>query len=384
MAQETQNPAEYVECVRCVVDTTYPQISFDSRGVCAHCRDFDEKILPNWGFGHGKERDLSQLVAQIKRDGAGRDFDCIIGLSGGLDSSFMLHEMVHVHGLRPLVFHVDGGWNSDIAASNINALIDGLGLDLYTEVINWREMRDFQLACFRSGVPHIDIPQDHAFIGMLYRFAQKHGVKYIVNGGNYATEVVRRPLQYFYWGTDMWQINDIRARFGAKDMPTYPFSSIYNHKIYLRYFKGVRVVKPLNLMPYDHRAATDLLEAKYGWRRYPQKHFESRFTRFFEGFWLRERFGFDVRRVELSSLVLSGQLTRAEAVTRLAAPALSAHDIASEFKFVAAKLEISEEELRRYLDMPRRFYWDYRNQRSIFSLGSRVLAVLGLDRGGVS
>jgi N-acetyl sugar amidotransferase len=381
MRRATRSPTDRMECVRCVMDTTDPQIRFDSNGVCDHCRDFDQNILPDWQFGRGKEPELTRVITQIKREGVGKEFDCIMGLSGGLDSSFMLHEMVRVHGLRPLVFHVDGGWNSDVAASNINALIDGLGLDLYTEVINWREMRDFQLAFFRSGVPHLDIPQDHAFIGTLYRFAEKHKIKYILNGGNYATEVARYPLQYFYWGTDMWQVNDIRARFGAVDMPTYPFSSIYKHKIYLRYFRGVRVVKPLNLMPYDHRAAIDLLESKYGWRRYPQKHFESRFTRFFEGFWLRERFGYDVRRVQLSSLILSGQLTRVDAVARLATPALSPQEIASEFKFVATKLAISEEELQGYFDMPRRYYWDYRNQQQIFAVGSRVLSALRLDRG---
>lgn len=202
---------------------------------------------------------FERWLNRSKNTGKGKPFDCIMGMSGGLDSSYLLHLAVTEFCLRPLVFHVDGGWNTDIAVNNIQMLVDKLGLDLYTEVINWQEMRDFQLAFFKSGVPHLDIPQDHAFIATLYHFADKYNVKYVLNGGNYATECVRNPKEWLYYGTDMAQLRDIHGRFGGRPLKTYPFSSILFHKVYLRYIKGVQVLKPLNYMPYTKEHATHVL-----------------------------------------------------------------------------------------------------------------------------
>jgi N-acetyl sugar amidotransferase len=364
------------------MDTSDPEISFDAEGVCNHYWDFQENVKPRWETGLEGRRQLETTVAAIKSDGRGKDFDCIMGMSGGADSSYMLHMMVTEFGLRPLVFHVDGGWNSELAVHNINAMIDKLGLDLYTEVINWEEMRNFQLAMFKSGVPHIDIPQDHAFIGVLYKFARRHGIKYILNGGNISTECVLTPLQYFYWGTDMLQIRDILSRYGQLPMRTYPFSSIFYHKVYLRYLRGVKVIKPLNFIPYVKQEAMDLMEREYGWKPYPQKHFESRFTRFFEGYWLPTRFGFDVRRVQYSSLILTGQMTREEALKKLEQPPYDPELIEQDFGYIATKLGISKDELRGYHEMQKKFYWDYRNQRSVFDWGEKVLALIGGARRG--
>lgn len=365
------------------MDTSDPDITFDAQGVCNYYDDFHRNVKPHWKPGPEGRRDLEQTVDAIRESGRGRDFDCIIGLSGGADSSYMLHAMVKEFNLRPLVFHVDGGWNSELAVHNIGCLIDKLGLDLYTEVINWEEMRDFQLAMFKSGVPHLDIPQDMAFIGVLYKFARKHGIKYILNGGNVSTECVPRPLQYIYWGTDMAQIRDILARYGTMPMQTYPFSSVFYHKFYLRYFRGVKVFKPLNYMPYEKGEAMETLSREYGWKPYPQKHFESRFTRFFEGYWLPNRFGFDMRRVDLSSLILTGQMTRDEAIAKLEQPPYDPQLMSQDFDYVAAKLGITRDELRGYETMPKKFYWDYRNQRWVFQLGEQVLSrIAGTRRGG--
>ena len=186
----------------------------------------------------------SRIIGKIKKSGKGNDFDCLLGISGGIDSSFMLHTIVTEFGLRPLVFHVDGGWNSEIAVSNIEVMINKLGLDLYTEVIDWEEMRDFQLSFLKAGVPHIDIPQDHAFIATLYNFANKYKIKYILNGFNYSTECVRNPMEWLYYGTDMAQIRDIHKKFGTIPLKKYPLSSILKHKFYLRYIKQIKVVKP--------------------------------------------------------------------------------------------------------------------------------------------
>lgn len=370
----------YRVCTNCVMDTTDSKIVFDENGVCDHCNDFYKNVKPNWHTDECGRKELENIVAKIKEAGKKNDFDCLLGLSGGVDSSYMLHIAVKEFGLRPLVFHVDGGWNSELAVHNIQVLIDKLGLDLYTEVINWEEMKDFQLAFLKSGVPHIDIPQDHAFVATLYNFADKYNIKYILNGGNISTECVRNPMEWLYYGTDMAQLHDIMKRFSTVKMKTYPFSSIFRHKIYLRYIRGVQVVKMLNYRPYVKAEALKLLEKEYGWKAYPQKHFESRFTKFYEGFWLPVKFGYDTRKVQYSSLILTGQMSRDEALEKLKVPAYDPETIADEFKYIATKLNITEEVLRSYMNAPNKTYKDYRNMESLFVLGAKFLKAIGAER----
>lgn len=367
-------------CTRCVMDTTDSKIVFDENGVCDHCNDFEQNVKPSWFTDERGDIELKKTISKIKEDGKNRDFDCIIGMSGGADSSYLLHVAVKEYGLRPLVFHVDGGWNSQIAVNNINVMIEKLGLDLYTEVINWEEMKDFQLAYFKAGVSNIDVPQDHAFVATLYNFAAKYKIKYILNGGNISTECVRNPLEWIYYGTDMAQIRDIRKRFGANPMKTYPFSSVLRHKLYLRYIQRVQVVKPLNYFPYIKEEAMQVLADEYGWIPYPQKHFESRFTKFYEGYWLPKKFGFDTRKVQYSSLILTDQMTREEALEKLQAPAISDEDAKHDFEYIATKLGISVEELQMYFDQPNKSYKDYKNQQSLFDFGAKVLKAIGVER----
>ena len=367
-------------CTLCVMDTTDPQIQFDENGVCDHCRGFQDSVLSNWHPDTESRARLQRTIDRIRLKGKGKKFDCILGLSGGLDSSYMLHLIVTEFGLRPLVFHVDGGWNSEDAVNNIEVLVDKRGLDLYTEVINWEEMRDFQLSFFKSGVAHLDIPQDHAFIATLYRFAGKHNIKYIMNGGNYSTECVRNPLNWLYHGSDLPQIKDIQKRFGTRELTSYPFSPILYHKVYLRYLRGVRVVKPLNDLVYSKKIAIDTLSESYGWKAFSQKHFESRFTKFFEAYWLTTRFGYDTRKVQYSSLILTGQMTRTEALQKLQKPAYDPETIDEEFGYIATKLGISSTELSNYHTMPLKTHLDYRNQERLFSIGSKVMKTLGLER----
>lgn len=367
-------------CRNCVMDTTDTKIVFDKNGVCDHCIDFYENVEPNWHTDENGHIELEKIINKIKKEGEGKEFDCIMGMSGGADSSYLLHIAVKKYGLRPLVFHVDGGWNSELAVNNINVMIDKLGLDLYTEVINWEEMKDFQLAYFKSGLPNIDVPQDHAFVATLYNFANKHNIKYILNGGNISTECVRNPLDWLYYGTDMLQINDIRKRFSTNPMKTYPFSSVFKHKIYLRYIKKVQVIKPLNYFPYIKEEAMKLLSEEYGWKPYPQKHFESRFTKFYEGYWLPKRFGFDTRKVQYSSLILTGQMSRDDALEKLKYPAINDEDVKIDFEYIATKLGITVEELEKYMKMPIKSHNDYRNMQSIFNLGAKIMKMLGLER----
>lgn len=367
-------------CSNCVMDSTDSQIIFDENGVCDHCNDFKENIAPNWQPNEIGARLLHKIVEDIRKAGRRKDFDCILGLSGGLDSSYMLHILVKEFGLRPLVFHVDGGWNSELAVSNVQRLVDNLGLELFTEVIDWEDMRDFQLAWFKSGTPILDVPQDHAFVATLYKFAAKHNIKYIINGGNISTECVRNPLEWFYYGTDMFLINDIRKRYCSRPLNNYPFSSIFYHKIYLPYIRNIKVVKPLNLLPYNKKIAIDTLVKEYSWNSYPQKHFESRFTKFYEGFWLPTRFGYDTRKVQFSSLILTGQMDRKDALALLDKPSFDEEKIGDEFAYVAKKLNISVDELWEYHSMPKKTYKNFRNQEVIFNLGAKILKMIGVER----
>lgn len=370
----------YQICSNCVMDTSDLSIRFDNNGICDHCHDFYNIVKPKWNPNETGKKQLEAIVKTIKQKGKGNEFDCILGLSGGVDSSYMLHLAVKEFGLKPLVFHVDGGWNSELAVHNINVMIDKLELDLYTEVINWEEMKDFQLAFFKSGVPHIDIPQDHAFIATLYKFAEQNKIKYILNGGNISTECVQYPMHWLYYGTDMSQINDIRKKFSTNKMESYPFSSVFRHKIYLKYIKGINVIKPLNYIPFNKETALTLLEKEYNWKPYPQKHFESRFTKFYEGYWLPERFGFDTRRVQFSSLILTGQMTRENALEKLKTPSYNPATIDEEFNYIATKLGITSDELSVYFNLPKKYYWDYKNQHNIFRIGAKALNFLGIEK----
>ena len=372
----------YQICTNCVMDTTDPNIEFDAAGVCDHCRTFYTEILPNWHTDERGRRELDQLVAQIKREGEGRDFDCIIGMSGGIDSSYLTYLAKEELGLRPLVFHVDAGWNSQEAVNNIEKLVDKLGLDLYTEVIDWEEMRDLQLAFFKSGVPHIDTPQDHAFFATMYKFAEEHNVRYILTGANYSTECVRNPVEWMYYQSDSTQLKDIHRKHGTRPLKTFPLTSILKHKVWLRYVRRIQVVRPLNYVPYIKADAMKLLIERFGWQPYPQKHFESRFTKFYESYWLPKKFGYDVRKVQYSSLILTHQMTREEALEKLKTPPYDEATIHREIEFVAAKLGITVAELNSYLEGPSRTFRDYRSQKDIYKVGARVLRLMGVELGG--
>jgi len=370
----------YQMCTSCVMDTSDADIVFDERGVCDHCRNYHENILPYWHTDERGARALERIAAEVKRDGKGRDFDCIMGLSGGIDSSYLTWVAKEKLGIRPLVFHVDAGWNSQEAVNNIEQLVDRLGLDLFTEVIDWEEMRDLQLAFFKSGVPYVDMPQDHAFFATMYNFAEKYRVRHILTGANYSTECLRNPLEWAYWGTDLRFIRDIHGRFGTRPLRKFPLSGILRHKVYLRYLKGIRVVRPLDCVPYVKEEAAQFLVKELGYQRYPRKHYESRFTKFFEGYWLPTRFGYDTRRVQFSSLILTGQMTRAQALEELRRPGHDPETIAQDFEYVATKLGISVAELQGYMDMPKKTYRDYKVQYHLFNVGARAMAALGLER----
>ena len=346
----------YKICTNCVMDTSDIKIKFDEEGVCDHCNTFFTKIIPKWHTDNKGKRELQVLVDKIKQQGKGKEFDCIIGMSGGIDSSYLTYLAKEHLGLRPLVFHVDAGWNSQEAVNNIEKIVEKLGLELFTEVIDWEEMRDLQLAFIKSGVSHIDVPQDHAYFATMYKFAEQNKIKYILTGANLSTECIRNPVEWMYYQSDSVQLRDIHRHFGQHPLKNFPITSILHHKIYLPYIKGIRVVRPLNYLPYFKQDAINFLSEKFGWQSYPQKHFESRFTKFYEGYWLLKKFGYDTRRVQFSSLILTGQMTREDALSQLNILPFDESTIAQDFEYVAIKLGISVRELQGYMDAPNKTY----------------------------
>lgn len=371
----------YKICTKTIMDTTDPNIVFDEKGVSDYYHNFQEVIRPNW---HTDERGLEMLMQtaeKIKKDGKGRDFDCIIGLSGGLDSSYVTYIAKEVMGLRPLLFHVDAGWNTQQAVSNIEKLVNGLDLDLYTEVINWEEMKDLQVAFLKSQIPDQDLPQDYAFFSGLYKFAKKNKIKYVLTGSNYSTECCREPEEWGgYAGIDARLVKDIHNKFGKRPLDTFPLVDILTYKIYYRYVLGMQVFMPCNFVPYLKADVEQELYDKFGWESFQHKHHESRFTRFYEDYWLPRKFGFQKRKAHFSSLILTGQMTREEALERVSKPEMSEEFLKQEFEYVANKLDLTKAQLQTIFDGENMTYANYKNKKNIIAMGAKTMRFLGLEK----
>jgi N-acetyl sugar amidotransferase len=371
----------YQICAHCIMDTFDPNIVFDERGWCDYCNNFSSTIQPHWHTDQRGETALQLLADKIRQEGKGKDFDCIIGLSGGLDSSYVAYVVKEKMGLRPLLFHGDAGWNTDQAVGNIEKLVDGLGLELFTEVINWEEMKDLQVAFLHAGIPDQDLPQDAAFFSALYKFARQYGVKHVLTGSNFSTECCREPEEWGgYLGIDKLLFGDIHRQFGKLPLETFPLTDILVSKLYYQKVLGMKVHYPLNLVPFVKKDAEDELVQRFGWQRFQHKHHESRFTRFYEDYWLPRRFGFHKRRAHFSSLIQTGQMSREAALERIAKPEMDEHFLSQEFEYVAHKLDLTVEELQQIFDSPKKTYRDYRNKRWLIGLGANVMRWLGMEK----
>ncbi len=378
---KTVNSRPYQICTKTIMDTSDPNIVFDENGVSDYYHNFQNTILPTWNTKEKGYADLMTLAEKIKKDGKNRDFDCIIGLSGGLDSSYATYVAKEIMGLRPLLFHVDAGWNTQQAVGNIEKLVNGLGLDLYTDVINWEEMKDLQVSFLKSQIADQDLPQDYAFFSGLYKFARKNKIKYVITGSNISTECCREPEEWGgYAGIDTTLVKDIHRQFGTRPLKSFPLIDILEYKIYYRYVLGMQVAKPLNLVPFIKAEVEDLLETKFGWQRFQHKHHESRFTRFYEDYWLPQKFGYEKRRAHFSSLILTGQMTREEALDRISRPEMDEQFLRQEFEYVANKLDLTVEQLQQIFEGENKTYRDYKNKKWIIGLGTKVMALLGLEK----
>jgi N-acetyl sugar amidotransferase len=372
---------KYQICTKTIMDTSDPRICFNEKGESDYFVNYTTNILPNWHTDERGYLELMRLAEKIKVSGKNRDFDCIIGLSGGLDSSYTAYVAKEVMGLRPLLFHVDAGWNTEQAVNNIEKLVNKLNLDLFTEVINWEEMKDLQLSYLKSQIPDQDAPQDTAFFSALYKFAKKNNIKYVLTGANYSTECCREPEEWgAFPGIDTILINDIHSKFGNNPLKSYPIVDVFTYKIYYRYVLGMQVIKPLNLVPYIKKDAEMLLQKKFDWEPFQHKHHESRFTRFYEDFWLPRKFGFEKRRAHFSSLILTGQMTRDEALVRVSKPELSEEFLQKEFDYVADKLDLTRSELQEIFEGENRTFLDYKSKIKLIGLGALIMQKFGLEK----
>ncbi len=369
---------EFQRCTRCVMDTTDSKITFDENGVCDHCRNFDKNIAPYWKPNENRFEELETLAAQIREAGKNSEYDCILGLSGGADSSYLAYIAKEVMHLRPLAFVVDTGWNLNVAVENIEKIVKGLNLDMYTEVINWKEMADLQLSFFKAGISSQDFPQDHAIFAALYNYAVKNNIRYVLTGSNSATEFIRPPVEWLYMN-DLRMAKDIHKKFGKRKLETFPMCGMLTYKIYYRYFKGMHRAYPLDYVVYNKPEAEDLLHEKYGWMKYENKHYENVFTRFFEGYYLPHKFGFDTRKNVASNEILAGTITREEALARLDTPPYDPDQMIQDKEYVAKKLGITVEEFDAIIDGPNHTPADYKNSMWMIKLGVKVSKLLGME-----
>lgn len=371
----------YRICTRCVMDTTAEEIGFDADGVCSFCHYFDAYVRPvldRARSGEGRKV-LDRLVAEIRKAGQGKPYDCILGISGGTDSSYLTHFASEL-GLRPLVVHVDTGWNSPESEANVRSLVNAIGFELEIVRVDWDEMRDLQLAFYKASVKNCEIPQDHAFLAALYKKAAEIGVHYILTGANYATESIL-PKSWGFNAGDLRHLLAIHKRFGTRPLRKFPTLSFWERYLYYPFIRKIREVRPLNYVAYNREQAKRLLIEKYGWKDYGLKHYESVLTRFYQGYYLPTKFGIDKRKAHLSSLILSGQITREQALEELKKPPYPSEEMLKRDKaYIAEKLGLSVAEWEEILALPPRDHREFPSSELLFKAKEAIVNMLGIRR----
>ena len=359
-----QDP-NYQQCSISVMDNIAdPNITFDEKGICNYYYEYLQKENDFVLKGEAGVQKVNELVTQIKKDGKGKKYDCITGISGGVDSTYLCLQAKNM-GLRTLVVHFDNGWNSELAVKNIENIIGKLGFDLYTLVVDWNEFKDLQLAYLKASVVDIEALTDHAIAGTLYKLAAENNIKHILSGYNIVTEATL-PSYWVFNKTDDANIKDIHKKFGTAPLKTYPFFGLKQKKMYAG-LKGINTINLLNYLDYNKQAVKEIITKELGWKDYGGKHYESVFTRFYQGYILPIKFGIDKRKAHLSDLIYSGQITKAEALEELKKPIMEQEQLQQDYGFVLKKFNLSVAEFETIISAPRREHTEFATIQTIYS-----------------
>ncbi|MBI4647467.1 MAG: N-acetyl sugar amidotransferase [Bacteroidia bacterium] len=355
---ETIKSANYQQCNRCVMDTSDPDIVFDENGSCNHCTDFFEKTSKLVYHGELGAQKIAYLVEKVKKSGKGNNYDCVTGVSGGVDSIYTAYIAKKL-GLRPLAVHLDNGWDSEIAVTNIKKILNKLNIDLYTYILDWEEFRDLQLSFLKASVIEAETPTDIAIPAALHKVAVEHNIKYVFSGGNYTTEGIL-PKYWHYNAKDVRYLKTLHKKFGNKKLRTFPTFGAQK-EFYYKTIKGIRMLYPLNYIPYNKKDAIKILEQELNWRDYGGKHHESLYTKFIQSYYLPEKFGIDYRRAIFSTQICNGEMTRNEALKELTNKPFDSIKVEEEKKYICKKLGLSINEFNEIMSLPPKTYKDYPN-----------------------
>lgn len=354
---------EYQVCTRCIMDSSDPEITFDEAGCCNHCtaaiRRMSEQLLP----ADQRRCALEALVGKVKAEGKGKDYDCIIGVSGGIDSTTVAYTVKSL-GLRPLAVHFDNGWNSELAVHNIKRTVDGLGIDLHTHVVDWEEFRDLQMCFLKASVANCEAPTDHGITALLFRTAARVGTRFILSGSNLATEAIM-PYAWGHYNQDFRHIKALHRRFGSVPLRTMPVLNLGHYLSYVL-VRRIRQIPFLNYIDYEKEAAKEMLLREIGWRDYGGKHYESVWTRFFQGYYLPQKFGYDKRRAHLSTLICSGQISRQHALGEMGKTHYPEILLRQDIDFVLKKFRLTQREFDKIMTAPMREARDYPSHYFLF------------------
>ncbi len=353
----------YQQCSITVMDNIAdPDIRFDANGVCNYYHEYQEAAKQYVLTGEAGQKKLEELINKIKSDGKGKRYDCLIGLSGGVDSTYVAW-LAKQYGLRPLAVHLDNGWDSELAVKNVENIITRCGFDLYSLVIDWEEFRDIQLAYLYASVVDIEVVSDHAIFASMYKLAKEHNTGYIISGTNIVTEFIMPP-SWLYDKMDYANLKDIHSKFGKKKLSTYPYFDFRKHV----YYSAVLRLSPisiLNYVPYNKKEVKEVIKKELDWRDYGGKHYESQFTKFYQAYILPEKFHIDKRKAHLSTLICSGQMTKQEAILELEKPLYDPAQLKSDKEYVMKKFGLSPDEFEKIMHLPVRKHAAFKSDRKL-------------------
>lgn len=356
---------EYQQCTKCIMDTTDTEIVFDKNGVCNHCLEYIELEKKAVLKGEAAAKKIEEIVGRIKDHSKGKKYDCAIGVSGGVDSSYLIWYLKTQLGLNPLAIHFDSGWNSEIAVSNVYNIVRKLDIDLHTHVIDWEKFKDLQLAYFKASVLDIDVPADYLIFASLFKVAAQNKIKYLISGSNIVTEAILPKTWTFRRKFDKQNLLDIHRQFGSKKLKNFPMLGKWE-RLYYNKIKKLEYLHLLNYIDYNKKDAVETIKRELGWKDYGGKHFESIFTRFYQGYILPVKFNIDKRKAHLSNLIVSGQMTREEALKELEQNPYTEEMIKADKQFFIKKFGLTEAEFDKIMAQPIRAHEEFAMERSIY------------------